>query len=1196
MGAIAGFFKKIGKFLISKPFLIGLAVLLLVVFCVLFWIYSPLLAFNDINIFGSLFVRGFIIFLLWLALILILIFKKTKDVLDFFKNENRQKIKDIKLEAKGHSKKTKRNFLLSLKEARQVWKNSLKFRNIPLVMVIGNEGAGKSSFINYSEMEFPVTDMLSSYKLHHKSTRNFSLYISKEGALVDTEGSFFSLERLFEPENTDELPEDDIDKHKKFLTKKIVWKSFLKMLNHFHFYKKLNGIVLIIDLPRLILGSEEDLTSSIAYMVQRVSECENHLNLQLPVYIVFNKIDLLDGMPSFLKLYNDKISKRALGLTFSRHQKISEDYLKSQFSEMITSFKFALMNKNYQTGNVEDKQKAYLYLAQLETLCFVVSGIISRLSYENSNKNKSFLRGVYFTSAYQENIPINILFDKISNEYSFSVTTVYHHRKTIKNSFFVNSLLKDIIFKDRGLGSPICGSNWKKATFILAGIIVFSITYSISSYYTDARKTEIERLANSLNEINILIDDMNKHYHISDISDKSVYVNKLRDILTGYPQLFGQYSIFDGLTLNLTYKGLEPAKIFYIDKIEDILSLSLVKEMEANILKERQTDRLVRALYMYKALFEREYLDKSLLKLWIKDNYDLFMSYNISEKTLYTYIDDLPANTSFPDIKISDMELAEAVKKLKNATRSERLYALLSFRANSIDGEGFYSIKEDSGSGFDEVFDVSNNFYLIPKTFTLKGVEKLFSNITKYIEDLDKIDRWALNIKNDEIEKQDNVVLSVGIINLYLQEYQQKWQNVLENLKPKRFNSSDSGLNILAVLSKPSNPVRGVIEVVSSNTDLINSPLLKHASNLGLPVSKIRSNFSILSDAFTPYHNVAKQDSFFNQGIEAVSNKARVQTGEKQVKIMDKISADTHNVYKKIVDYVSSNASPKDKIVYALKPIEIADDPFFIINKDAEALPIEIGNYYKVVTSDSWSLIEYHAGIELNKAWQTEMYAQFMNQVASYYPINARGKESLKFDAFRSFFGKQGVWNKFFTQYLDLILVKRWDVYDINPTYSSKINFSNDFLSTVYKLATISNGVLDANDNLDVDFTVTTVALSGDYGSVELSYDNHIMVYDQTFPSSLKIAGGNFKENTKLKLVIKDYNGAVKEIREYNGEWAWLQFIQSGRHIGNGVYRLTFNDNEKLYFDWKVDGGNVSLNRVLNSLSNLNIPQNILKR
>lgn len=1196
MGVITGLLKKIGKILISKQFLIGIALLFFILLCILFWIYSPLIAFNDIHIFGSSFLRGFIIFLLCLSLFLIFAFKKTKDVLDFFQNENRQKIKDIKLEAKDHSKKTKRNFIVSLKEARHAWKNSLKFHNIPLVMVIGNEGAGKSSFINYSEIEFPVTDMLGSYKKHHKSTRNFSLYISKEGALVDTEGNFFTLEKLFVPEHTDEMPEDNIDKHKAFITKKIVWKSFLKMLNKLHFYKKLNGIVLIIDLPKMMFSSEEDITSSIAYMVQRVSECENYLNLQIPVYIVFNKIDLLEGMPNFLKVYNEKISKRALGLTFSKHQKISEDYLKTKFSEMINSFKFALMNKNYQTSSIEDKRKAYLYLSQLETLCFVISGIVGRIVYENSYKNKSFLRGVYFTSAYQENIPVNILFDQISSKYNFDAPVVRHNKKAVKNSYFINSLLKDIIFKDMGLGSPIFGSNWKKASFIIAAFIVFSITYSISSYYVETRKTEIERLENSLNDIKILTDEMDNNYNNVSISEKSAYINKLRNILAEYPQLFGNKSIFDSLSLNLTYKGLEPAKMLYIDKIENILSLTLVKAMEDSILIEKQTDKLVRVLYMYKALFEREYLDKSLLKLWVKDNYDLYKTYNISDKTLCTYIDDLPVNSSFPNINISTTVLAEAVKKLSNATRSERLYALLSFRANSIDGEGFYSIKEDAGSGFDEVFDISSNFYFIPKTFTLKGVEKLFSNITAYIEDLDKIDRWALNIQNDENLEQDNTALSVGIINLYLQEYQQKWQSVLENLKPKRFNGNDSGLSILAVLSKPSNPVRGVIEVVSTNTDLINSSLLKHASNLGLPTSKIRSNFSILSDAFILYHNIAKQDSFFNQGLDSVSSKTGIQTEEKQVKIMDKMSEDTQNIYKKIVDYVSGNAPSKDKITYALKPVEIADDPFFIINKDAKELPAEIGNYYKMIASDAWSLIEYHAGIELNKAWQTEMYAQFMNQVSSYYPINTNGREPLKFDAFRSFFGKQGVWNKFFTQYLDLILVKRWDVYDINPTYSSKINFSNDFLSTVYKLATISNGVLDANDNLDVDFTVTTVALSGDYGSVELSYDNNIMVYDQTFPSSLKIVGGNFKENTKLKLVIKDYNGAVKEIREYSGEWAWLQFIQSGKNIGNGVYRLTFNGNDKLYFDWKVDGGNASLDRVLKSLPNLTIPQNILKR
>ena len=55
------------------------------------------------------------------------------------------------------------------------------------------------------------------------------------------------------------------------------------------------------------------------------------------------------------------------------------------------------MNKNFQTQSVEDKKKAYLYIAQLETLCVAVSRVVNRLSYENHNKNKSFIRGVYFT-------------------------------------------------------------------------------------------------------------------------------------------------------------------------------------------------------------------------------------------------------------------------------------------------------------------------------------------------------------------------------------------------------------------------------------------------------------------------------------------------------------------------------------------------------------------------------------------------------------------------------------------------------------------------------------------------------------------------------------------------------------------------------------------------------------------------------
>ena len=303
--------KKIGKFLISKPFLISLAVFILILLCVLFWIYSPLTAFNDIHIFGSAFLRGFIILTVWLALFLIFALKKLKDLFIFFTNENKQKLKIIKHEAKDNVKKTKRNFLISLKEAKQTWKNNLKIHNMPIVLVVGNTGAGKSSFINYADIEYPVTEMLGSYKKHHMSTRNFSLYISKNGALVDTEGSFFSQEALFKPQNTDEMPEDDVEKNKVYLTKHIIWRSFLKLLNKLRFYKRLNGVVLVIDLPALLQKTQLEIATDTAHIVQRISELETYLNLQLPVYIILNKIDLLEGMDSFLKLYNENVSSIA---------------------------------------------------------------------------------------------------------------------------------------------------------------------------------------------------------------------------------------------------------------------------------------------------------------------------------------------------------------------------------------------------------------------------------------------------------------------------------------------------------------------------------------------------------------------------------------------------------------------------------------------------------------------------------------------------------------------------------------------------------------------------------------------------------------------------------------------------------------------------------------------------------------------
>lgn len=212
--------------------------------------------------------------------------------------------------------RAKRNFFIALQDAKVTWKKKIRFKKIPLILIVGEEGAGKSSFINYSNIEYPLSDSLQSYKKFHQSTNNFSLYVSKNGALLDTEGNYFSQEKFFIPSSSDELPEDDLDKNKEFLIKKNIWRSFLNFLNKDFFHSKINGIILVID-TRLFLNNPKEYSKDIIrYLVRRVNDCENSLNLKFPIYVVFSKIDLMEGMKEFFEIFNEKIADRALGISF----------------------------------------------------------------------------------------------------------------------------------------------------------------------------------------------------------------------------------------------------------------------------------------------------------------------------------------------------------------------------------------------------------------------------------------------------------------------------------------------------------------------------------------------------------------------------------------------------------------------------------------------------------------------------------------------------------------------------------------------------------------------------------------------------------------------------------------------------------------------------------------------------------------
>lgn len=201
--------------------------------------------------------------------------------------------------------------------------------------------------------------------------------------------------------------------------------------------------------------------------------------------------------------------------------------------------------------------------------------------------------------------------------------------------------------------------------------------------------------------------------------------------------------------------------------------------------------------------------------------------------------------------------------------------------------------------------------------------------------------------------------------------------------------------------------------------------------------------------------------------------------------------------------------------------------------------------------------------------------------------------EDLSIDTFKNFFGRNGIINSFYKKYLNDILVKRKNIYSINPQYKTKLNFSGNFLNFITKTANLSNLILSQNDNVKVHFTIKALDLSADFSHIDISYLNHPIVYDHTLKTQLNIIADQFTPATILNLSAYNYGSyQVSYENSYKGEWAWYKFIKKAEN--NGKYTLNFNNNEKLYFDFELVDSEKDIIAIMRLLEDFKIVENII--
>jgi len=327
---------------------------------------------------------------------------------------------------------------------------------LPWYMIIGHPAAGKSSAILQSGLNFPFSDKSGVQGVG--GTRNCDWFFSTEGILLDTAGRYAT--------QTEDRGE---------------WLDFLKLLKKHRSRAPANGILVAVSLPELTQHNSEGFDIYARQVRERIHEITDIFGMQVPVYLIFTKLDLLGGFSQFFKETNDEERAEVWGATLSGHQGADFDLAKvvsQQFDLLAKGLNQSGEQRLIQSRGGQSKSAFYSFPIEFRNLKDGVVKFVRLLSEHDPYHARPLLRGFYFTSALQEGTPRIVAAGRVKSQFDLSSESANANQaEPASYSFFLKNLFREVIFPDQHLMSSQPqrhNRRWRIAGMV-AGLLTLSI-------------------------------------------------------------------------------------------------------------------------------------------------------------------------------------------------------------------------------------------------------------------------------------------------------------------------------------------------------------------------------------------------------------------------------------------------------------------------------------------------------------------------------------------------------------------------------------------------------------------------------------------------------------------------------------------------------------------------------------------------
>ena len=997
------FFKKVGAILRQTwawTLLLVLSIVLLV------WFVGPLLAVDDYKFWErstSRLLTISVLFLIWgLSMVFVSwragVRKKaveaTEDVQDRIRREEQidDEQKALNVRFKDALKTLKTSSLYRGRSER--WRSDL-----PWYLLIGPQGSGKTSLLDFSGLEFPINKLDRKLTRDTLGTRHCDWYFADHGVLIDTAGRYLN------------QADADVDGS--------AWNTLLDLLRKRRRNRPLNGVLVTVSVEMLVGETEKGLEVLARQVRARLQDVHQKLHVDVPVYLVLSKVDTLPGFDEFFDQLTREESNQVLGASFSKEQSGTDvTVLRAEFEELLHRLNSQVIMRMHQERDTQRRGRILDFPHQLgqigERLCLFVDMAFTGNRYQRVSQ----LRGFYLTSAphlTQEMDP-----DTASIGANLGLNAGVLPTLRSGRSRFIHHMLSRVIFPEADLAGldkrERSRIHWGQRALYVGALAALGLFGLLWAGGFSANHERLENLRN-------LAQTWTQQRSVLTARDDSMAVLKTLDTRYAATQVFPKKGDVGYHERSGLYQGEEVNPVVraaYERELETQLLPKVATLLEGQIranMKDRE--RLLNSLRAYLMLNMKDRHDAVWLKDWVATDWSLRYAGNAAvQNGLVTHFERL---LKLPFIyPLNDQLVAQARQVLRSESLANVVYRMLREQARDLPEYRLSQHLGPQGALF------VGTDYVIPGFYTQQGYQQYFSvQGGALITDILR-DNWVLG-EGSGISGMDLRRLMVELEQLYFRDYANFWSEAVGQVALRAINDFSEGAEQLAGLTSASSPVLQLLVEVRENTRF---PVIADSAE----------------DTADAAGKLAEKGGKFGKLAAAAADKATDMTAHVAKQVPDTAKKSLQRRFEPLHRLLDDNNGPAADLTPALTALndlqmqlsslarasapeqaafEMAKtrmsgqrDALSHLRNASNRLPRPISVWFNVLAEDTWRLVLNDSYQYLNQRYQSELYGFYDKAINKRYPFTAHSTSDVAISDFREFFKAQGIADRFFDTYM----------------------------------------------------------------------------------------------------------------------------------------------------------------------------------